>query len=148
MFEFDDAMEADGGVGVEENKESRKGKLPASVEADGCGAGLAGDGRLLKRIMLSLTKPLYVLGLGRGSLRSENRRRLYRLLRKLVRRQNWAEASGVLSVLLKGTRKDRCPEHNRLKYTVRQEFYSLNCLGYWICVFLLRRLLGLRFSHC
>ncbi|XP_030445975.2 uncharacterized protein LOC115668705 [Syzygium oleosum] len=123
MFEFDDAMEAeaDGGAVVEEDKESRKRKLPANAEADGRGAGSAGDGRLLKRIMLSLTKPSYVLGLGGGSLRSENRRRLYRLLRRLARRHSWAEASGVLSVLLKGTRKDRCPEHNRLKYSVLME---------------------------
>ncbi|XP_056167497.1 uncharacterized protein LOC115663958 [Syzygium oleosum] len=123
MLEFDDAMaaEADGGAAVEEDEESRKRKLPANAEADGCGVGSAGDGRLLKRIMLSLTKPSYVLGLGGGSLRSENRRRLYRLLRRLARRHDWAEASGVLSVLLKGTRKDRCPEHNRLKYSVLME---------------------------
>ncbi|KAF8025848.1 hypothetical protein BT93_F2627 [Corymbia citriodora subsp. variegata] len=123
MLEFDDdAMEAEVDAAVEERKGSRKRKSRADAEADdGRGAGLAGDRRLLKRIMLSLTKPSSALGLGEGSLRSENRRRLSRLLRKLVRRHSWAEASGVLSVLLKGTCKEKCPEHNRLKYSVLLE---------------------------
>ncbi|KAI3427582.1 uncharacterized protein J3R85_009421 [Psidium guajava] len=121
MLEFDDAMEVEAGGTVEEEKESRKRKMRANVEADGCGAGLAGDRRLAKRIMLSLTKPSYVLGLGGGNLRSEHRRRLDRLLRKLARQRDWAEASGVLSVLLKGTCRDRCPEQNRLKYSVLME---------------------------
>lgn len=123
MLEFDDdAMEVEADGAVEEAKGSRKRKSRAGAEADVCGgAGLAGDRRLLKRIMLSLTKPSYALGLGGGSLRSENRRRLTRLLRKLVRRQRWAEASGVLSVLLKATCQEKCPELNRLKYSVLME---------------------------
>ncbi|KAI6690346.1 hypothetical protein NL676_027174 [Syzygium grande] len=69
-LEFDDAMEADadGGAAVEEDEESRKRKLPANAEADGRGAGSAAGGGLLERIVLSLTKPSYVLGLGPGEL--------------------------------------------------------------------------------
>lgn len=74
-----------------------------------------------KRIMLSLEKPSYLLGLGLASrsLRSEHRNRLCYLLRKLVRQRNWADASGVLSVLLKGTNKEKGPVANRFKSMVR-----------------------------
>ncbi|XP_030549815.1 uncharacterized protein LOC115754785 [Rhodamnia argentea] len=131
MLEFDDAMKVEADGTVEDKEESRKRKSRANVEADGRAAGLAGDRRLAKRIILSLTKPSYVLGLGGGNLRSEHRRRLDRLLRKLVRQHNWAEASGVLSVLLKGMCRDRCPEHNRLKYSVLMEVLEhieANCI--------------------
>ncbi|KAL5853904.1 hypothetical protein ACOSQ3_009022 [Xanthoceras sorbifolium] len=76
-----------------------------------------------KRIMLSLMKPSYLLRLGLDSknIRFENRKRLQYLLHKLVRRRNWADASGVLSVLLKGTSKENSPIANRLKYTVSME---------------------------
>uniref|UniRef100_A0A5B7BG06 Uncharacterized protein n=1 Tax=Davidia involucrata TaxID=16924 RepID=A0A5B7BG06_DAVIN len=75
----------------------------------------------LKRILLTVTKPSYTLAAGFDSLRVENRSRLRRLLRKLVRRRNWEEASGVLSVLLTGTGKDRSPAKNRTKYWVTME---------------------------
>ncbi|KAH7543985.1 hypothetical protein JRO89_XS15G0077000 [Xanthoceras sorbifolium] len=76
-----------------------------------------------KKIILSLMKPSYLLRLGLGSknIRSENRKRLHYLLHKLVRQRNWADASGVLSVLLKGTSKEKSPIANRLKYTVSME---------------------------
>ncbi|XP_059661469.1 uncharacterized protein LOC132307663 [Cornus florida] len=72
----------------------------------------------IKRIILSITKPSYTLQrLPIRSLRFENRCRLRRLLHRLVRRHNWKEASGVLSMLLKGTGKDKSPARNR-KYMV------------------------------
>ncbi|GMH00700.1 hypothetical protein Nepgr_002539 [Nepenthes gracilis] len=77
--------------------------------------------RLSKRIVLSLTKPSYTLGLGFKNVRRENRARLSCLLRKLVRQHNWEEASAVLSTLLKGTCKERSPQNNRMKYWVAME---------------------------
>ncbi|KAK0599231.1 hypothetical protein LWI29_003455 [Acer saccharum] len=76
-----------------------------------------------KNVILSLMKPSYLLRLGRGSknIRFENRKRLRYLLRKLVRQHNWADASGVLSVLLKGTSKEKSPIMNRIKFTVSME---------------------------
>ncbi|XP_024979581.1 uncharacterized protein LOC112516649 [Cynara cardunculus var. scolymus] len=76
--------------------------------------------RNIKGIMLSVTKPSYTLkrGIGRDlrSLRWEHRNRLRYLLRQLVRRQNWDEASGVLSLLLKGTHRENSLSTNRTKY--------------------------------
>ena len=90
---------------------------------DGTGAIPA---RLVKRIVLSLTKPSYVLGLGSKTVRAENRVRLSHLLRRLMRQHNWTEASGVLSVFLKGTCKDKSPITNRFKYSVFFYFYMFN----------------------
>ncbi|KAI7750406.1 hypothetical protein M8C21_013423 [Ambrosia artemisiifolia] len=75
----------------------------------------------IKGIILSVTKPSYTLkrGIGRElrSLRSEHRNRLRYILRQLVRRQNWDEACGVLSLLLKGTyRESGGLLNNRIKY--------------------------------
>lgn len=81
--------------------------------------------RLMKRIVLSLTKPSYILGLGSKTVRAENRIRLSHLLRRLMRQHNWTDASGVLSVLLKGTCKDKSPMSNRFKYSVFFNFFSL-----------------------
>nr|XP_043632851.1 uncharacterized protein LOC122604028 isoform X2 [Erigeron canadensis] len=75
--------------------------------------------RNIKGIMLSITKPSYTLkNTGRNvrSLRCQHRSRLRYLLQQLVRRQNWSEASGVLSLLLKATIKDNCLLSNRTKY--------------------------------
>ncbi|XP_071718946.1 uncharacterized protein [Rutidosis leptorrhynchoides] len=71
-----------------------------------------------KAIMLCTTKPSYTLKTGDvvGSLRCENRNRLWYLLGQLVRRQNWSEASGVLSVLLIATLKETSLSTNRTKY--------------------------------
>ncbi|KAJ4702688.1 TAF RNA polymerase I subunit A [Melia azedarach] len=77
--------------------------------------------KLHKSIVLSLTKPSYLLGLGSKNLRLENRNRLCYLLHKLVRQRNWVNASGVLSMLLKGTTKEKRPTVNRLKYLVSME---------------------------
>ncbi|KAH9779252.1 TAF RNA polymerase I subunit A [Citrus sinensis] len=82
--------------------------------------------KIYKRFMLSLTKPSHLLRYGPGSkiLRWENRIRLRYLLRKLVRQHNWVDASGVLSVLLKGTSAEKCPVANRLKYTASMELLN------------------------
>ncbi|OMO74853.1 hypothetical protein CCACVL1_16424 [Corchorus capsularis] len=71
-----------------------------------------------KRLILPLTKPSYLLRVGRLHIRWENRQRLCHLLEKLVDQHNWAEASGILSLLLKGTSRDRFSDLNRLKYSV------------------------------
>ncbi|KAF9671778.1 hypothetical protein SADUNF_Sadunf12G0084000 [Salix dunnii] len=89
-----------------------------------CSTMVANDCHITKleksytRVMLSLTKPSYLLGLGSNYIRHENRMRLFNLLQKLVRQHNWKEAAGVLGVFLKATRKDKSPILNRFKYTV------------------------------
>ncbi|XP_061358213.1 uncharacterized protein LOC133302456 isoform X2 [Gastrolobium bilobum] len=77
--------------------------------------------KLAKRILLSLAKPSYVLGLAPKPLRSEHRTRLRYLLQRLVKQHNWVEASGVLSAYLKGTVNDTSPFRNRLKFSVLLE---------------------------
>ncbi|XP_022979683.1 uncharacterized protein LOC111479331 [Cucurbita maxima] len=107
-------MEAEHGS---ERSTGRKRKL--DTEADG-----SNDGRraaAMKKITLALTKPSFVLGIGPKMLRAENRTTLRNVLRKLMMQQNWVEASGVLSMLLKGTLRDRSPIRNRLKYSVSME---------------------------
>lgn len=89
-----------------------------------CSTMVANDCHITKleksytRVMLSLTKPSYLLGLGSNFIRHENRMRLFHLLQKLVRQHNWREAAGVLSVFLRATCKDKSPILNRFKYTV------------------------------
>lgn len=78
--------------------------------------------KLDKRLKLSLTKPSYLLTLRYVHIRWENRQRLCYLLERLVKRHNWAEASGVLSLLLKGTSHDFSADLNRLKYSVWLSF--------------------------
>ncbi|KAG6645336.1 hypothetical protein I3843_08G111600 [Carya illinoinensis] len=103
-----------------ERAKNRKRKLNKTVDN-----AHAIPEKLVKRIILSLTKPSSVLGLGpkTGSkiVRWENRVRLCYLLRKLTRQHNWIELGGVLSMFLKGTCKDRSPANNRLKYSVSME---------------------------
>lgn len=74
--------------------------------------------RHINRILLSLSKPSFVRRVCHGKLRHGVRCRLKYLLSKLVQRHNWEEASGVLSILLKGTSKDTSPANNRMKYWV------------------------------
>ncbi|GJY45047.1 hypothetical protein Tco_1084452 [Tanacetum coccineum] len=78
------------------------------------------ENKNLKGIILSITKPSYTLKgrIGR-SLRSVHKHRLRYLFRQLVRTQNWDELSGVLSVLLKATKRDVGLLSNRRKYSVR-----------------------------
>ncbi|XP_009615959.1 uncharacterized protein [Nicotiana tomentosiformis] len=84
--------------------------------------------RRIKAIILANSKPSYCLKRGIGSLhqdfqslRSEHRRRLRRLLQKLMRHHKWAEASGVLSVLLKGTVQEKALLKTRTKFTATLE---------------------------
>jgi len=87
--------------------------------------------KLVKRIKLFLTKPSTLLVLaptiGSKVVRWENRVRLSHLLRKLVKRRNWVEVGGVLSMLLKASCKDRYPLNNRFKYSVRFPLCFLIC---------------------
>ncbi|KAF9608744.1 hypothetical protein IFM89_010876, partial [Coptis chinensis] len=59
----------------------------------------------------------------RGSkvLRTEHCSRLGRLLSLLLQNRRWKEASGVLSVLLKGTAREHLPFENRDKYLAAME---------------------------
>lgn len=107
-------------AGIEDNggrAKNRKRKLNKMIDK---GHGI--PAKLMKRIVLSFTKPSSVLGLfpriGSKIVRWENRVRLCYLLRRLARQNNWIELSGVLSMFLKGTCRDRSPMNNRLKYSV------------------------------
>ncbi|KAL1350076.1 uncharacterized protein [Arachis hypogaea] len=75
--------------------------------------------KLAKRILLSLTNPSYVLRLGSKPLRLDYCTRLRYLLTKLVKKHDWATASGVLSAYLKGTMNDKSPFRNCLKFSSR-----------------------------
>lgn len=84
--------------------------------------------KALKGIQLSISKPSYNLQRGRETLSTDlkslrwlHRNRLCGFLRKLMRRHNWDEVSGVLSVLLRSTCKDRSPARNRTKYLAALE---------------------------
>lgn len=88
--------------------------------------------RRLNAIILANSKPSYCLKRGVGSLhqdfqslRSEHRRRLRRLLQKLMRQHKWAEASGVLSVLLKGTVQEKAILKTRNKFTVLDNLITI-----------------------
>ncbi|CAN1793974.1 hypothetical protein LINPERHAP1_LOCUS20170 [Linum perenne] len=74
--------------------------------------------RQYKRVLLSLGKPSYVLGLTLRSLRPESRIKLRTLLRKLVRLHDWRAASGVLSVLSRDPQKQSSADIYRFKYWV------------------------------
>ncbi|KAM7250396.1 hypothetical protein ACFE04_022279 [Oxalis oulophora] len=69
------------------------------------------------RILLCISKPSYVLGIGAHNVRFENYHKLHFLLRKFIRLHNWGQASGVLSVLLQATTRDRDTLANRSKYS-------------------------------
>ncbi|KAI9075360.1 hypothetical protein K1719_042672 [Acacia pycnantha] len=79
---------------------------------------MAKQKKLGKRIISSLTKPSYIQRLRSNKLRSQHHDILLKLLHKLVNRQNWVEASGVLSVYLRATVKETSPFENRFKYLV------------------------------
>ncbi|KAL3631447.1 hypothetical protein CASFOL_024431 [Castilleja foliolosa] len=77
---------------------------------------------------LAASKPSYCLKRGIGDLqcgseshRHQHRERLWRLLNNLIQRHNWAEASGVMSVLLQGTVSDSSIFRNRAKYSAALE---------------------------
>ncbi|KAL8189247.1 hypothetical protein R6Q57_028813 [Mikania cordata] len=101
-------------LGKTETKKRKQRKI------DEDGVVVSSKKRNPKGILLSVMKPSYTLkrGIGRDlrSLRCEHRKRLRYLLRQLVRQQNWVEAAGVLSLLLKGTHRDNSLSTNRTKY--------------------------------
>lgn len=105
------------GEGIERlnNGKTNRGTQKRSLEMVGK------ESRDVKRILVSLRKPSYTLKIGSQNVRTENRARLRRLLSRLVRQHNWDEASGVLSVLLKGTPNEKSPPNNRTKYWVAME---------------------------
>ncbi|PSR95708.1 Xaa-Pro dipeptidyl-peptidase [Actinidia chinensis var. chinensis] len=105
---------------IEEAKEVKKNHTKSNKKDIHDCNGRPGS-RLIKRILLSLTKPSYTLVTGSENVRVKNRARLRRILSRLVRRHNWEEASGVLSVLLKGTGNEKSPSKNRTKYWVAME---------------------------
>ncbi|KAL2493585.1 hypothetical protein Fot_37342 [Forsythia ovata] len=87
--------------------------------------------RKTNEIILAKNKPSYSLTRGIGSLQygdetlqSIHRKKLRQLLKKLIQRHNWAEASGVLSVLLKGTGQDQSLSRNRFKYWAALELLN------------------------
>lgn len=117
LSEYHTTKTEDGGEEIKMSEpNTHKRRLSTMVDED----PIQKQKRIYKRFILSLTKPSHLLIYGPGSKipRWENRNRLRYLLRKLVRQHNWVDASGVLSVLLKGTSEDKCPVANRLKYTV------------------------------
>lgn len=71
-----------------------------------------------KRTLLCVAKPSYLLSIGSTSHRIEYYNELPKILRELLRRRNWNDASRVLSVLMQGTMRDFSPMMNRLKYEV------------------------------
>ncbi|XP_057795913.1 uncharacterized protein LOC131012025 [Salvia miltiorrhiza] len=102
-------------------------------EFEGCrAADPAPPTKRFKGALLAVHKPSHCLktGVGSfqcggGSLRFQHRTRLFRLLNQLLSRHNWVEASGVLSVLIQGTIKDRSLSGNRAKYTATLELLSV-----------------------
>lgn len=107
---------------TKKSKASKKGKS----KTDGKNKDIdSKKKRDLKGKELAATKPSYNLQRGSAtmctdlkSLQCLHQARLRGFLRKLVMRHNWDEVSGVLSVLMKTTCKDRSPSLNRTKYLV------------------------------
>ncbi|XP_058099334.1 uncharacterized protein LOC131243759 isoform X2 [Magnolia sinica] len=79
----------------------------------------AGFEKPTKRIYFPSTRPSKTQVM--NFLLDENKRRLSRLLRQLVRERNWKEASGVVSMLLKGTSERSPPFVHRRKYWAAME---------------------------
>ncbi|MCD7450102.1 hypothetical protein HAX54_003520 [Datura stramonium] len=93
-----------------------------------CGINPSTEARRINSVILANTKPSFCLKRGIGSLhqeyrslQSQHRRTLRHLLQKLMRQHKYAEASGVLSVLLKGTTKETAVMKTRTKFTATLE---------------------------
>ncbi|CAN4075565.1 unnamed protein product [Withania somnifera] len=104
----------------------RKRKRPK--EDYDCGINPSTEARRINSVILANTKPSVCLKRGIGSLhqdcpslQSEHRKRLRHLLQKLMRKHKYAEASGVMSVLLKGTTKETALFKTRTKFTAALE---------------------------
>ncbi|CAI8593190.1 unnamed protein product [Vicia faba] len=107
------------GGGITPKKSTRLGKRKEYMHDDT--SQLSARKKKEMRIRLSLTKPSYVLRLCPEPFRSEHRRRLQYLLRRLVNQQDWVGASGVISVYMKGTLKDTSILTNRFKFSALLE---------------------------
>ena len=79
---------------------------------------MAEEEKLVKRIILSLTRPSYVLGLCPDRLRPKNQCILRGLVQRLMSQRSWVEASGVLSVYMQATLNERSPFENQFKFWV------------------------------
>lgn len=106
-------------------RKSRTRKRNNAEDDYNCGINPSTEARRINSVILANTKPSFCLKRGIGSLhkdhrslQSEHRRRLRRLLEKLMRQHKYAEASGVLSVLLKGTTKESAVFKTRTKFMV------------------------------
>lgn len=97
-----------------EDRKAKRRRVSSSKDID----SIVLDRQKVKSVQLCRAKPYYLLSLGPKASRSEYLNRLPGLLRDLLRKRNWSDASRVLSVLMKGTIKDPCPKMNRLKYEV------------------------------
>ncbi|KAG5551301.1 hypothetical protein RHGRI_009648 [Rhododendron griersonianum] len=116
LMEVEEAFQEEEAIqGAEKNEKKSRKKARDSQDS------IRQQSRLVKGILVSLTKPSHTLKTGSENVRTKNRARLRRLLSRLVRRHNWDEASGVLSVLLRGTGNERSPSRNRTKYWVAME---------------------------
>ncbi|XP_065878406.1 uncharacterized protein [Euphorbia lathyris] len=98
---------------------TNKSKKRTRISPDEC--HITQQEKAYKRIISSVSRPSYLLQLGSDKMRPKNRVRLCHLLKKLMRQHNRVEASGVLSILLKGTCKDKGSRMNRFKYSVSME---------------------------
>ncbi|KAL8046616.1 hypothetical protein ABFX02_08G188500 [Erythranthe guttata] len=95
------------------------------------GGKFSPEAKKIRRALQSVNAPSYCLKEGVGSLkcvdetlRHQHRNRLTWLLDELIRQHNWAEACGVLSVLLQGTARDKSLTRNRAKYSVALELLN------------------------
>ncbi|KAL9668800.1 hypothetical protein QQ045_006340 [Rhodiola kirilowii] len=116
-----DLSKPDECVAMEVEDHTEESKIAKKLNKVAKDSGDVRNIRMIKQIDMSLTTPSYVLGLGNDKVRAHNRSKLYSVLRKLVRRQNWKEASGVLNLVLRATTKDMCPRNNRIKYWTAME---------------------------
>ncbi|WMV60449.1 hypothetical protein MTR67_053834 [Solanum verrucosum] len=109
-------------------RKSRPRKRNKPEDDYDCGISPSAEARRIKSVILANTKPSFCLkrGIGslhkdRRSLQSEHRGRLRHMLKKLMRQHKYAEASGVLSVLLKGTTKEAAVFKTRTKFMAALE---------------------------
>ncbi|EPS64923.1 hypothetical protein M569_09860 [Genlisea aurea] len=114
-------------IAANASRKRREGEKKLSIEA-----------RRVNGTFLALQKPSYSLRKGienlrrdGGTLRSDNRKRLWWLLEECRSRHMWAEACGLLSVLLQATVGSYSPSVNRIKYKERilvQSEFIIDCL--------------------
>lgn len=129
-FDLSDAEPGtiNGGSTAKKSKQRKRKSFMVDEEGE-----MGSREKLAKKILLSLTRPSYVLGLGPKPLRKEHRTRLRYLLHRLVNQHHWVEASGVLSAYMKGTLNETSPFRNRLKFWVPSSSFCSYYLWNWEC---------------